>query len=144
MTQDRPSRPQFTKAAAADVHRIAAADRDLAEMALRLAVSIREGKADGVPLTERTKTGDLSDWFKAPFGHDPTNPSHRLVYRFVDQVPEIVEVVAVGPRQDDAAYLMAGLRMERIEDPIQRSLAERIVHRVLNRFSSAPDRRPGQ
>lgn len=139
MTSERPPRPQFTKAAAADVHRIAAADRALAEMALRLAVRIHDGRANGVPLSDRTKTGDLRDCFKVPFGHDPLNPTHRLVYRLVAEGLEVVEVIAVGPRQDDAAYLMAGLRMDRISDPARRSLAERIIHRVLTRFSQAAD-----
>ncbi len=107
-------------------------------MALRLAVRIHDGHVDGVPLNDRTKTGDLRDCYKAPFGHDPLNPTHRLVYRRVGAALEVVEVIAVGPRQDDAAYLMAGLRMDRITDP-RRSLAERIVHRVLTRFSAPTD-----
>lgn len=108
-------------------------------MALRLAVQIHDGHGDGIPLSDRTKTGDLSDCYKAPFGHDPRNPTHRLVYRRVGDAVEVVEVIAVGPRQDDAAYLMAGLRMERITDPARRSLAERIVHRVLTRFTGSTD-----
>lgn len=139
MTRGRPARPQFTKAAAADIHRIAEADRALAEMALRLAVRIHDGHVDGVPLSDRTKTGDLRDCFKAPFGHDPLNPTHRLVYRRVGGAMEVVEVIAVGPRRDDAAYLMAGLRMDRIADPVRRSLAERVVHRVLTRFTTPTD-----
>ena len=134
MTTGRPSRPQFTRAAAADVHRIAATDRALAEMALRLAVRIHDGHAGGIALSDRTKTGDLSDCYKAPFGHDHLNPTHRLVYRWAGGTLEVVEVIAVGPRQDDAAYLMAGLRLDRITDPARRSLAQRIVHRVLTRF----------
>ena len=108
-------------------------------MALRLAVRIHDGQADGVPLSHRTETGDLSDCYKAPFGHDPLNPTHRLVYRRVGGGSEVVEVIAVGPRQEDAAHLMAGLGMDRITDPARRSLVQRIVHRVLTRFTTPTD-----
>lgn len=128
----RSPRPQFTKAAAADVHRIAEVDRGLAEQALRLAIDIHDGRATGAPLNERGKTGDLSDCFKAPFGHEVDRPSHHLVYRLVGDGVEVVEVVAVGPREQDVAYLLAGLRLGRIADEKRRSLAERIVFRALN------------
>ncbi|MGI9015987.1 MAG: hypothetical protein ACR2HR_02595 [Euzebya sp.] len=129
----RPSRPRFTTQAAADVHAIAQVDRDLANMALHLAIDLHEGRRDHTPLNDRVKTGDLSDCYKATFGHDTRRPSHRLVYRLVDGDMEVVEVVAAGPREDDVAYLMAGLRLGRINDPYRRSLAQRIIHRALGR-----------
>lgn len=130
----RPARPSFTRQAAQDVHDIARTDRALATMALHVAIELHNDERQHMPLDNRVKTGDLGDCYKAPFGHDATRPTHRLVYRLVEGDIEVVEVLAVGPREQDVAYLMAGLRLGRITDPYRKSVAERIVHRVLSRF----------
>jgi hypothetical protein len=130
----RPARPSFTSQAAQDVHDIARTDRALATMALHLAIELHNGEREHKPLDDRVKTGDLGDCYKAPFGHDADRPSHRLVYRLLQDQLQVVEVIAVGPREQDVAYLMAGLRLGRITDPYRKSMTERIVHRVLARF----------
>ncbi len=84
------------------------------------------GRRTAEPLLSGSATG--------AFGHDADRPTHRLVHRLVEGEMQVVEVLAVGPREQDVAYLMAGLRLGRITDPYRKLVAERIVHRVLSRF----------
>ena len=43
---------------------------------------------------------------------------------------EVVEVVAVEDRSGDLPYLLAGLRLGRLDDPVRRSEAQRRVARI--------------
>jgi hypothetical protein len=66
------------------------------------------------------KHGDLSDCGKVvveTVGH----PEYSIVVREVGGTIEIIEVVTVEERADDLAYLLAGVRLGRITDPIRRS-----------------------
>ncbi len=59
------------------------------------------------------KTGDLSDCRKLYFGLG-NPPSHRIVYRVLDETIEIIEIVAVEARADMYVYLLAALRLGRL------------------------------
>jgi hypothetical protein len=63
-----------------------------------------------------TKSGDLVDCRKLYFGPG-SPPSHRIVYRVVDENPsaiEIVEIVAVEERSQMCVDLLAAVRLGRI------------------------------
>lgn len=75
------------------------------------------------------KTGDLTDCGKIVVAVDG-EPEHRIVVRSVQGMFEVSEVVAVEDRSQDLPYLLAGLRLGRITDPVRRSDAQRRIHRV--------------
>jgi hypothetical protein len=49
---------------------------------------------------------------------------------------EIVEVLVVAEREGDVAYLLAGLRLGRLDDPVRRADAERSIARTRRRRPS--------
>lgn len=57
-------------------------------------------------------------------------PEHRIVVRSVGNRFEASEVVAVEGRTQDLPYLLAGLRLGRLVDPVRRSDAQRKLSRV--------------
>jgi len=75
------------------------------------------------------KAGDLSDCGKIVVIVDGA-PEHRIVVRSVSGRFEVSEVVAVEDRTQDLPYLLPGLRLGRIGDPVRRSDAQRKVFRV--------------
>jgi serine/threonine protein kinase len=75
------------------------------------------------------KTGDLTDCGKIVVAVDG-EPEHRIVVRSLQGRFEVSEVVVVEDRSQDLPYLLAGLRLARITDPVRRSDAQRRVHRV--------------
>jgi len=75
------------------------------------------------------KTGDLSNCGKIAVVVED-EPEHRIVVRSVGSRFEVSEVVAVEDRTQDLPYLLAGLRLGRIGDPVRRSDAQRKVLRV--------------
>ncbi len=50
--------------------------------------------------------------------------------RRIDGSFRVTEIIAVEDRTGDLPYLLAGLRMERITDPIRRSDTQRRVSRI--------------
>ncbi|CAN5752643.1 hypothetical protein BH23ACT10_BH23ACT10_13410 [soil metagenome] len=109
-------------------------DVALVRGALRVAKRIERGEIDGVALRDFGKTGDLRDCRKVYFGAEPGADTHRIVFRILaGGEVEIVEIVAVAQREADVAYLQAALRLERIEDPVPRSDAQRRIHRSRRR-----------
>lgn len=87
------------------------------------------GEIAPVPLHDYARTGDLSDCGKIVVATDD-GLEYRIVVRDVDGGYDVVDVVVVEARQDDLAYLLAGLRLGRIADPIRRSDALRRVARI--------------
>lgn len=134
----------FTGAARQDVRELARTDVALARAALRLAKGIASGEVQGVPLRRFGKTGDLGDCRKAYFGRQADDDTHRLVFRVRrDGTVEIVEVLVVAEREGDVAYLLAGLRLGRLDDPVRRADAERSIARTRRRRPS-PEKPPGE
>lgn len=82
-----------------------------------------------IPLQDYSKTGDLTDCGKIVVETDGY-PEHRIVVRDLGNRFEISEVVSVEERADDLAYLLAGVRLGRIVDPIRRSDIERKIARI--------------
>lgn len=125
---------QLTAAARQDLHDLKQHDIGLVRAALRLAKRIERAEIDGVPLRDFGKTGDLGDCRKAYFGADAGADTHRMVFRLLrGDAIEIVEIVSVGEREGDVAYLQAALRLGRIDDPVRRSDAQRRVSRARQR-----------
>lgn len=88
-----------------------------------------EGKVRPVPLKDYGKTGDLSDCGKVVVETDG-HPEHRIVVRTVGDTFEVHEVVTVEERTQDLAYLITGVRLGRITDPVRRSDTERKIARI--------------
>ncbi len=102
-----------------------------------------QGTLRPTPLEHYAKTGDLSDCGKVVVetaGH----PEYRIVVRDAGGAIEIIEVVTVEERADDLAYLLAGVRLGRITDPIRRSDTDRKIARIrkLRSGSSTPPTTP--
>ena len=92
---------------------------------------VRQGTLRPTRLRDFSKTGNLSDCAKVNVLVDGA-PEHRIVLRDVgDGRFVVVEVVAIDERADDLVYLLAGVRLGRIVDPIRRSDIERRVARVI-------------
>lgn len=95
----------------------------------RLLKLLDAGAIMPTPLRDFTKTGDLSDCGKVVVVVEGA-PEHRIVVRSVGKRFAVSEVVAVEDRTQDLPYLLAGLRLGRIDDPVRRSDAQRKVFRV--------------
>lgn len=120
----------FLDDAVDDLRDIALHSQAIAIEAIRRVRQLERGQIDPTPLRDFAKTGDLRDCGKVTVLVDG-EPEFRIVVRDVGGGRfEVVNVVAVEARADDLAYLLAGLRLERIEDPIRRSDALRRVDRI--------------
>lgn len=116
-----------------------AARDDLRSLAQRSPVVLREvfrqlklldeGRVQPRPLQSFGKTGDLTDCGKIVVAL-AGEPEHRIVVRKIGDAIVVYEVVAVADRTGDLPYLLAGLRLGRLEDPVRRSDARRRVHRI--------------
>jgi hypothetical protein len=83
-----------------------------------------------VPLHDDAKTGVLTDGGKIVVAVKG-EPEHRIVVRALGTGGfEVSEVIAVEDRTGDLPYLLAGLRLGRLEDPVRRSDAQRRVARI--------------
>lgn len=70
-----------------------------------------------------SKTAGRSWWLDG-------EPEYRIVVRSIDETFEVWEVVAVEERSEDLPYLLAGVRLDRIADPIRRSDTQRRISRI--------------
>ena len=120
---------RFLAAAADDVRALARRSRPLLEEVFRLLVLLDRGSIAPTPLQDFAKSGDLSDCGKLVVAVDG-EPEHRIVVRELGGSFEIVEVVAVEDRTGDLPYLLAGLRLGRLDDPVRRSAAQRRIARI--------------
>lgn len=96
----------------------------------RLLKALDAGALLPVPLHDYAKTGDLTDCGKIVVAVEG-EPEHRIVVRDLGEGGfEVSEVIAVEDRIGDLPYLLAGLRLGRLEDPVSRSDAQRRVARI--------------
>lgn len=122
-------RVQLLAEAADDLRMIAARSRPVLVEAFRLLKLLDRGEIAPTPLRDFSKT-DLRDCGKILVAVDG-EPEHRIVVRELGDHVDVVDVVAVEDRTHDLPYLLAGLRLGRLEgDPVRRSDAQRRVARV--------------
>lgn len=132
MTPIRPApfeRVTFLDEAIEDIKLIAARSQDVVTEVFRLLKQVDASTLTPRPLHDFSKTGDLTDCGKIIVTL-PGEPEYRIVVKGEDGTFTVAEVVAVEDRTQDLPYLLAGLRLGRIEDPIRRSDAGRRVHRI--------------
>jgi len=123
-------RVRFFDDALVDIRAISKRSRPVAVEVLRLLKLLDQGQIAATPLQNFGKTGDLTDCGKVVVLVEG-EPEHRIVVRDVaDGSVELVEVVVVEDRSRDLPYLLAGLRLDRIADPIRRADASRDVYRI--------------
>jgi hypothetical protein len=126
----RFTRVTFRDDAVEDLRRLAERSRTTLLEVFRLLKELDAGSLSPVPLHDYAKTGDLTDCGKIVVAVEG-EPEHRIVVRDVGKGAfEISEVIAVEDRTADLPYLLAGLRLGRLEDPIRRSDAQRRVARI--------------
>lgn len=81
-----------------------------------LTEQLKEDPLLGKPLEYHANTGDLRDCRKLYFALTTNeSPTHRIVYRLLPSAdkPDIVELVAIGERQEEEVYQVAVLRLGR-------------------------------
>jgi len=122
-------RVRFLTAAADDVRALARRSRPVLIAMFRLLVLLDRRSISVTPLQDFVKTGDLRDCGKLVVAVEG-EPEHRIVVREVGGRLEVVAVVAVEDRTGDLPYLLAGLRLGRLDDPVRRSEAQRRVARI--------------
>jgi len=126
----RFTRVTFRDDAMEDLRRLAERSQVTLLAVFRLLKALDAGALVPVPLHDYAKTGDLTDCGKIVVEVED-EPEHRIVVRDLGQGAfEVSEVIAVEDRTDDLPYLLAGLRLGRLEDPIRRSDAQRRVARI--------------
>jgi hypothetical protein len=122
-------RVQFLDEAAADVRALARRSRNVLLEVFRLLMLLDRGELSPIPLHDFGKTGELSDCGKIVVAVEG-EPEYRIVVRESGDVIDVVDVVAVEDRMQDLPYLLAGLRLGRIIDPVRRSDTQRRVSRI--------------
>ena len=121
---------RFLDEAVEDLHRIATRSPETAKEVLRLLKQLDSGELVPRRLQDYAKTGDLTDCGKILVEVDG-QPEHRIVVRDVGRGNfEVCEVITVDVRTEDLAYLLAGVRLGRINDPVRRSDIGRRVDRI--------------
>jgi chromosome segregation ATPase len=126
---------QFLDEAADDLRSLFAQNNKIATEAFRLLRELDAGRITPTPLQDYAKTGDLSDCGKIVVALEG-EPEHRIVVRDIDGTFHVSEVVSVANRAEDLPYLLAGLRLERLDDPVRRSDAARRIDRVTRLLGS--------
>ena len=123
-------RVRFFDEALDDILAISKRSRLVAVEVLRLLKLLDQDQLAATPLRNFGKTGDLTDCGKIVVLVEG-EPEYRIVVRHVaDGSIELVEVVVVEDRSRDLPYLLAGLRLARIADPVRRADATRDVYRI--------------
>ena len=120
----------FLDEAVEDLRRIAKRSPEVVKEVLRLLKQLDAGELLPRRLQDYAKTGDLTDCGKIVVALDGS-PEHRIVVRDVGRGNfEVCEVITVEARTEDLAYLLAGARLGRINDPVRRSDISRRVNRI--------------
>lgn len=120
----------FLDEAVEDLRRIAKRSPEVVKEVLRLLKQLDAGELVPRRLQDYAKTGDLTDCGKIVVALDGS-PEHRIVVRDVGRGNfEVCEVITVEARTEDLAYLLAGARLGRINDPVRRSDISRRVNRI--------------
>lgn len=127
--RSRFERVTFLDAALDDLKLVAARSRAVLTEVFRLLKQLDAGTLSPQPLHDFAKTGDLSDCGKIVVAL-PGEPEYRIVVKGQGGTFAVSEVIAVEDRSQDLPYLLAGLRLGRIDDPIRRSDVGRRVYRI--------------
>jgi hypothetical protein len=125
----RYERVVFREEAMQDLRALAVRSRPLTLEVFRLLKQLDAGELTPEALHDYAKTGDLSDCGKIVVVVEG-EPEHRIVVRDVGGHFLVSEVIAVDDRSDDLPYLLAGLRLGRLDEPVRRSEAERRIARL--------------
>jgi hypothetical protein len=126
----RFTRVSFRNDAMQDLRRLAERSQPVLLEVFRLLKALDAGALVPVSLHDYAKTGDLTDCGKIVVAVEG-EPEHRIVVRDLgDAAFEVSEVIAVEDRTGDLPYLLAGLRLGRLDDPVRRSDAQRRVARI--------------
>lgn len=108
---------------------LAERSRPLTLEVFRLLKKLDAGELVPTPIHDYAKTGDLHDCGKIIVALEG-EPEHRIVVRDLGGHFLVSEVIAVDDRSGDLPYLLASLRLGRLDDPVRRSEAERRIARV--------------
>lgn len=125
----RFERVTFLDEAIEDLKLIAARSQGVVTEVFRLLKQLDAGTLTPRPLRDFAKTEDLTDCGKIIVAL-PGEPEYRIVGKGENGTFTVAEVVAVEDRTRDLRYLLAGLRLGRIKDPVRRSDAGRRVYRI--------------
>lgn len=128
-----PRSVQFLDEAVEDMRRLARRSQRVLIEVFRVLTKLERGELTPEPLHDFAKTGDLLDCGKIVIALDG-EPHYRVVVRDVSGSYEVCEVVAVEDRSGDLPYLLAGVRLGRLNDPVRRSDALRRIHRIRQRL----------
>lgn len=130
MSPSQPRTIDISPDARQDLLRLKASDIALATVAASILKRLASGSVTGVPLEKMPKFGDLSDCRKVYFEYG-NPPSHRIVYREIDETHiEVFEIVALESRDDAYVYLLTALRLQRLPQETHQeymSVHQRIV-----------------
>jgi hypothetical protein len=122
-------RVQFIDEALEDMRTLASRSPVVLREVLAQLKRLDNGSLRPEPLNDFSKTGDLTDCGKIVIALDG-EPEYRVVVRDLEGAFHVVEVVSVEARAQDLPYLLAGLRLGRIHDPVRRSDTLRRVFRI--------------
>lgn len=123
-------RIQFLDDALADMRALASrSPAVLREVFAALKQHLDNGSLQPQPLHDFSKTGDLTDCGKIVIALEG-EPEYRVVVRNLEGTFQVFEVVSVEDRTPDLPYLLAGLRLGRIHDPVRRSATQRRIFRI--------------
>ncbi len=122
---------QFLDEAVEDMRRLAARSRPVLLEVFRRLKRLDAGDESPEALHDYAKTGDLRDCGKIVIAVED-EPEYRIVVRDLGGHFQVCEVVAVEDREEDLPYLLAALRLGRINDPIRRSDIQRRIRRIRN------------
>jgi len=126
----RFTRVSFRDDAMQDLRRLAESSQPVLLEVFRLLKALDAGALVPVSLHDHAKTGDLTDCGKIVVAVEG-EPEHRIVVRDLgDAAFEVSEIITVEDRTGDLPYLLAGLRLGRLDDPVRRSDAQRRVARI--------------
>lgn len=134
LTGNPYERVRLTAEALGDLEAVRDRSIDALRAVFRQLRRLDRGEIAPTPLQDYTKTGDLSDCGKIVVDVED-GPEYRIVVRDSGGRYDVVDVLAVEARDDDLAYLLAGLRLGRIVDPVRRSDTQRRVARIRQRLT---------
>jgi hypothetical protein len=120
----------FLDEAVEDLRRIAKRSPEVVREVFRFLKQLDAGELLPRRLQDYAKTGDLTDCGKIVVEVEG-EPEHRIVVRDVGRGNfEVCEVITVEQRTEDLEFLLAGIRLGRIDDPVRRSDIGRRVDRI--------------
>jgi hypothetical protein len=140
MSRSSPRHIDVSPEARQDLLRLKATDVALATAAASMLKRLASGSLSGQTLEKMPKFGDLSDCRKVYFGYG-NPPSHRIVYRIIDETRiEVFEIISVESRDDAYVYLLAALRLQRL--PVETAQEYQSVHqRMIASRAAKKDRK---